>query len=483
LQGVHWSDWPGVRDGTIDDENYWADPDFSDPMQATGFTVGSDFYPTYAFRETRYNSLATSFVSQLTKTNQLKSGFEVRRYDIGWDFKQFFNSQPYGELYSSKPLHASFFIEDKLEHHDFIVNVGLRFDYRDNDISYNYTPEDTVAHYRKSETQSRISPRLGVSFPISEKSKFHFNYGVYYQVPLYTYLYTNLDGDRTSGLPILGNPDLKPEQTTSYELGLDHLIGEDFRIDVTAYYKDIDELVSTREIGQVAGQPVTKYVNADYGHVTGFDVALEKLPLNGYLSGSISYGYMIAKGNGSNANEPYYTYLTSTQDTLPPLTEYALDFDQRHTVTAVLDYRVPPDWSYKLFGLKVPGAWGISAVGYYGSGLPYSRIDAGGNRLGERNQYRLPASYSVDMRFNKDFLLGPSKRMLTFFVEVDNLFNRHNVLDVYPRTGLPDDDANRVGSGLSLDAEEVEKYDKLFDHDPENFSPPRTVRTGLEFTF
>jgi len=489
LKGVYWSDWPGYLEdingvycGTIHIDNYWGDPDWSDPMQATGFTAGDDYDPTYRFRQTRYNSLSGNYVAQWNKNNQIKAGFEFRRYHVEWDFKQFYNSQPYGEKYSSRPKLASVYLEDKLEYRDFVVNLGVRYDYRDADIAYNYTPEDTIARYRDAESKSRLSPRLGVSFPISDRTAMHFNYGIYYQAPQYRFLYTNLRGDRSSGLPILGNPDLEPEETVSYELGVDHMIGDQLRIDVTAYYKDVDDLVTTREAGQVMAYPVTWYVNADYGTVTGFDVSLERLPVGGFLSGSISYGFMMAKGNGSDANEPYYTYLTSNTDTLPPLSQYPLDFDQRHTITAVLDYRVPADWDGRLWGLKLPGAWGISMVGYFGSGLPYTRTDADGNRLGERNESRLPATYSVDMRFNKDFALSAA-RTLTFFVEVDNLFNRKNVLDVYSRTGLPDDDYNRIGAGLALDEDELEKYDRLFDHDPQNFSPPRTIRTGLEFTF
>lgn len=494
FKDLYWNQWPGysedangVYNGTIDDDNYAGSPDNSDPLQASGFTAGDDYYPTYAFRETRYNSLAGNLVAQATNTNQLKGGFEYRRYDIRWDFKQFFNDHPYGEAYSSNPLDLSFYAEDKLEHREFVINLGLRFDYRNPDISYNVTPEAEIASYKEADSKSFWSPRLGVSFPISERSKMHFNYGLYYQMPRYRYLYTNLQGDRNSGLPVLGNPDLKPEKTTSYELGLNHLIGESLRLDVTGYYKDIDDLVASREYGGVGStETVTKYVNADYGHVTGFDVAIEKLPVGSYLSGSISYGYMTAKGNGSDADDAYYSYLTSNVDTLPPLTEYALDFDQRHTVTAVLDYRVPAEWSYDLFGMRVPGAWGLSMVSYYGSGLPYTRSDASGNRLGDRNANRLPATYSVDMRLNKDFLVGKKANMLTLFVEVDNLFNRHNVLDVYTRTGQADDDGVLRGTDLALgeDAEEaLAHYNKLYDHDPQNYSPPRTIRTGLEFTF
>ncbi|MBD3257316.1 TonB-dependent receptor plug domain-containing protein, partial [candidate division GN15 bacterium] len=211
LLGTHWSQWPGysedangVYDGTIHSENYGWLTDYNDPASIVGFTKGSDFDPTYSWRESKYNSLSSVFINQLTKTNQLKAGFEYRKYSVGWDFKQFYNSQPYGELYSSKPTYASLFVEDKLEYDAFVLNLGLRLDHRDADISYNYTPEDTVASYREAESKTQLSPRLGVSFPVAEHSVLHFNYGVYYQVPQYRYLYVNLQGDRNSGLPLLG---------------------------------------------------------------------------------------------------------------------------------------------------------------------------------------------------------------------------------------------------------------------------------------
>ncbi|MCX6833876.1 MAG: TonB-dependent receptor, partial [candidate division Zixibacteria bacterium] len=490
LKGVYWRNWPGysenqngIYNGTIDDDNYNNNVDWTDPMQVTGFTIGGSFEPTYAFRQTRYNSLSGNLTAQWNKNNQVKAGFKYLRNHVEWDKKQFYNALPYGEKYSSRPRSAALFVEDKMEYRDYVINLGLRYDYRDADISFNYTPDDTVARYREADPKSRISPRLGVSFPISDRAALHFNYGIYYQEPQYTFLYQNLSGDRSSGLPVLGNPNLEPEETISYELGADQMIGEMLRVDMTAYYKDVADLVTTREAGQVAGNPVTKYVNGDYGTVTGFDLSLERLPVGGYLSGSISYGFMIAKGNGSTANEPYYTYLTSNTDTLPPLSQFPLDFDQRHTITAVLDLRIPEQWNGRLLGMKLPGAWGLSTVGYFGSGLPYTRTDADGNRLGERNANRLPATYSVDMRFNKDFTVGLPGDKLTFFVEVDNLFNRRNVLDVYTRTGLPDNDMNISGADLALNEEELNQYDHLFDHDPQNYSPPRTIRTGLEFNF
>ena len=490
LFDTYWRDWPGysedangIYNGTIHEDNYGNNPDYSDPRQLVGFTAGPDFDPTYRFRQSAYTALHGSVINQLNRDNEIKAGVEYRRYNVNWDFKQFFNSRPYGENYSSKPTYLSVFAQDKMEYDAFIINLGLRYDYRNSDISYNVTPFSEAATFKRAEAKSHLSPRLGVSFPISDKSVMHFNYGVYYQVPQFTYLYTNTQGDVSSGYPLLGNPDLEPERTISYEIGLSHLIGHSFKFDATAYYKDINDLVTTRSTFKIAGNSVTSFVNGDYGSVKGLDIQLEKLAGNGYLSGSISYGYMIAKGNGSYALEPNYTFLTSTEDTLAPVTEYPLDFDQRHTITGMIDFRVPHTAEAQVFGVNVPTDWGINVVGHYGSGLPYTLTDVDGLRLGDRNAGRLPSNYTVDTRLNKDFRFIRNNYLITFFVEVDNLFNKQNVIQVYPRTGRPDYDGSTPIATLATNQQEINYWDALYDKDPQNYSPPRTIRTGLEFNF
>ncbi len=494
----HWSEWPGysedaegVYNGTIHENNYWSNPDLSDPAQVIGFTAGDDYDPTYSYREAKYSAFALNVINQINKWNQIKTGFEYRMEDAHWDSKQFYNDYPYGEIYDSKPEYVSLYLQDKMEYDYFIINLGLRYDYRNSDLSYNYAAQskDSLVRmegplYKKADSKSRISPRLGISFPISEKTVMHFNYGFYYQTPQYYYMNTNLDGDISSGLPLMGNPDLEPEETISYELGLNHLIGNNIRLSATAFYKDIQDLVTTRESYKINGiNPATYFNNDDFGFAKGIDLTIEKLANNSNFSGSIAYSYMTAKGIGSDAMVPYYTYLTSSLDTLSPVTEYALDFDQRHTVNAVMSYSAPSDWQANLFGMRLPGAWGFTMVGYYGSGLPYSPTDDAGNRLGDINEGRLPATYSVDCRFKKDFSLKADNMLLSFFVEVDNLFNRRNIINVYSRTGLASNDGIGTGTGLGVSQDDLDHYDDLYDNDPQNYSPPRTIRTGLELTF
>jgi outer membrane receptor protein involved in Fe transport len=492
LFDLYWDQWPGysvdsngVYNGTIDDDNY----QLASEYYRTGFTYGDDYLPIYHKRSAGYDAILLSLTSQVNKFNQLRFGAEYRKYDIFWDEKQFFNSLPYGEKYNYWPVYATAYVQDKMELKDFIINAGVRWDFLNTEVYYwpdvfNKTTQPQV----KSSPKYQISPRLGVSHPISDRTVIRFNYGYFFQVPNYIYMYTNQQGDINTGLPLVGNPDLKAEQTIAYELGLNHLISQDVRLDVTLYYKDVSNLVSTREIGVIGTNPVTQFVNEDYGSVKGLDVTLEKIE-RGNLSGSLVYSYMIANGNSSSATENYYTYIANTTDTVLPVREYPLSFDQRHSAKLNLNYHVPRDWKGSLFGVPLPGAWGLSLAGRYGTGLPYTYTDDQGLRYGSINEGRMPSTYTVDMRFNKDVFLTGNSMFLSFFVEITNLLDKRNVVDVYTNTGEPDNNGRRYedtadpdGAG-PLTAADVNNYYKLIAEDPQNYSAPRTVRLGLEFNF
>jgi outer membrane receptor protein involved in Fe transport len=488
----YWDEWPGysedsngVYNGTIHDDNY----QLAEEYHFTGFTYDDDFLPIYHRRTAGYDALLVNLTSQVNKFHQIRVGGEYRQYEISWDEKQFFNSFPYGEKYEYWPLYATIFIQDKLELRDFIINAGLRWDYLNSEVDYwpdvmNKSDNPQV----KSKSKYQISPRLGVSHPISDRSVIRFNYGYFFQVPNYIYMYTNQEGNLNSGLPLIGNPDLKAEKTIAYELGLNHMINQEIRLDVTLYYKDITNLVSTREIGVIGGNPVTQFTNEDYGSVKGLDVTLEKVA-RGNLFGSFIYSYMIANGNSSSAYEAYYDYISNTTDTVLPVKEYPLSFDQRHSVKLFLNYRAPRSWRGSLFGITLPGAWGISLSGKYGTGLPYTYTNNSGIRYGSINEGRMPSTYTIDMRFNKDVYLSRADMFFSFFLEVTNLFDRRNVVDVYTNTGQPDNDgrcyedtSDPDGSG-PLTVEDVNRFYRLIANDPQNYSAPRIIRLGLEFNF
>jgi outer membrane receptor protein involved in Fe transport len=96
---------------------------------------------------------------------------------------------------------------------------------------------------RQARTYARLSPRFGVAFPLDERSILRFNYGQFYQQPNLQDLYVSYrflqHKVRTGGYFVgFGDPNLRPERTTAYEVGFQRQIGEHARVDVTAYYKE-----------------------------------------------------------------------------------------------------------------------------------------------------------------------------------------------------------------------------------------------------
>ena len=102
-----------------------------------------------------------------------------------------------------KPSNLSFYVNDKFEAGDLIVNVGLRYeainqankdlkDYNNPPLDKNATivaADDAKYGFKDMPTQSYLMPRIGLGFPISDKSTFHLNYGKYVQMAPMGYLY------------------------------------------------------------------------------------------------------------------------------------------------------------------------------------------------------------------------------------------------------------------------------------------------------
>jgi outer membrane receptor protein involved in Fe transport len=489
LFDTYWDQWPGYSvdpntgkyNGTVQD-NYLVDSTY----QYTGFISSGKFYPYYLDRMSSYNSAGFDLMSQVNKYHLITFGGEYRKNKLSWDNKQFFNTRPYGEKYDVGPAYASAYVQDKIELGYMIINAGGRVDYLNAKINY----WDDAAKKTKllsSKSKTHFSPRLGFSHPVSDKTLFHANYGYYYQVPRYTYLFTNLQGDLTTGFPIVGNPDMQPEKTISYEFGVTQQVAENTRLTATTYYKDVSNLASSRLVAYPGGA-YTLYYNGDYGSVKGLDLSLTKRS-GSRLSGTANYSYMIAEGNSSDANEFYYNYFTVGNNAPPmPVQKYPLAFDQRHSFSLNVDFRFAREDHPRFFGYQLPGAWGINALFTYGSGLPYTRTDESGLQIGGLNETRMPSSYRVDLRMDKDFYLAKNNlSKLRLFVEINNLFDRRNVTNVYTRTGLPNDDGYIYGTSADSQdpavVENLNRLHRLLAKNPQFYDEPISIQWGLEWMF
>ncbi|RPI71477.1 MAG: hypothetical protein EHM47_10135, partial [Ignavibacteriales bacterium] len=127
---------------------------------------------------------AEDFVAFIQNTQY--SAFNNFGYDL------FGNETDEAGLYAPKhPIFASGYLQDKFETGDIIINAGLRFDYINMDSWSFDDPTDpqynSVTHLPEVSTEeitySFISPRLGFSFPVTDRTVFHMQYGKFVQSP------------------------------------------------------------------------------------------------------------------------------------------------------------------------------------------------------------------------------------------------------------------------------------------------------------
>ncbi len=388
--------------------------------------------------------------------------------------------------FTIKPLEAAFYLQDKLEMGEIILNAGLRLDiFRPNENIIKNTRIESYllgspGNLKEAPTQYQLSPRLGLSFPISERGAFHVAYGHFFQMPSFEKMFNEplqvLTPIQLEG-KFLGNAELKPERTIAYEVGLQQEISSDYAVDLTLFYKDFRNQLGIESLTTVDLVTYTRYVNRDYGNVKGFTLALEKLR-TGLFSGAIDYTFQYAEGSASSA-EFIQLVQVATRIGGEPLQFVErqilpLDWDQRHTVnlTAIL---------------SKPGDWSVSTIGSLGSGLPYTPSSPFGYLFPDtefKNTARKPVRWNLDLRAKKQLKLGSLNCMV--FLNVENLLDHLNQKYVYTTSGLADENTMLPEARATRDTE-IEQIG-LFTADevdarPQWYTPPRKIQLGFGVNF
>ncbi len=363
------------------------------------------------------------------------------------------------------PKQGAVYVQDRVELGDLVVRAGLRYEYFDPNAlvpSNLQNPANTIngvpgSVLQKAETKHTIAPRLGFGFPLTDKSALHFSYGHFYQMPQYSALYNNanykvlefLTGGATYEQDYLGNPDVGPEITVQYEVGLKQAINDNLGIDLTFFYKDIRNLLGTEVIETYNFGQYARNTNVDYGSVSGITFSLVQRPV-GNFGASLDYSLIFADGNSSDPNETAQRALGGED---PRPRDIPFTWDQRHTLNVTAMYQVPSDYS-------------ISTIIRYASGQPYTpELGVGFLTEEERNSGRKPSYFTVDLRAEKYFNFGFSD--FSLFLRVFNLFNQNYANGfVYTDTGNPTTSLTlRPGEPL----------------DPNRLNNPRRIEFGISF--
>ncbi len=475
------------------------------PLDAQSVVSGNAFYVSgtenwHFYHKIRTNTGGLDVTSQASTFHLLKAGAQVQLYDLQYEDFQIHVDPAYDDqgnftgyeqslpvpgsfdnnVYSNNPFQLAAYIQDKIELPYLIVNLGLRFDYFEPDAMALNDPDNIAvlddmsppfpdSLFTQASAKSQFSPRIGLSYPISESGAVHISYGHFFQVPPFEYLYRNpnyrvaLTGSFPEHIGnIIGNPDLQPQQTNQYEIGLQQQILPELGLNVTAYYKDIRNLLGQELHIKNNFKKFGKYVNRDYGSVKGFIISLEKR-MSHYYAATIDYTYQTANGNASEPNDEF-----ENSQRNPPIETnkqlVPLNWDRTHSLNFTVTVGTPGDFL-------------VSSIGKLGSGLPYTP-SIQDQRTGLENSDNRPMYFNFDMYITKYFNI--SNNYLSVFLKVYNLFDTANENDVFTDTG-------RAGYTLELTRQQaqprgVNTIEEYYTR-PDYYSAPRSIVLGLGYTF
>ncbi len=381
--------------------------------------------------------------------------------------------------------------------------------------SENFDPNSSFEDYTP---QITVMPRLAFSFNLTDEASFFAHYDILAQRPPGRNLATPdqwLFFEDNVG-NIIDNPDLKPERTIDYQLGFKQLVTRNSAITISAFYREMKDMVQVRNIAFAYPRDYLTFDNIDFGTVKGLSVAFDLRKTNtSNLSMKVAYTLQFAEGTGSD-DLSQQNLVTAGQPNLRTIAP--LGIDSRHVLNVNADYSFGggkdyngPVWG----GQKVFANAGINMIARARSGEPYTaqanptpeaftQVPTRPVLEGGINSSRLPWNFRFDLTVYKSWDFNTGKRKsgeegapkkaqrplnLYVYLQVQNLLDTRNIVGVYAFTGNAEDDgylASTLGQqdvGVRANPDSFVDLYRAYINSPDNFSLPRQMRLGLRFSF
>ncbi len=377
--------------------------------------------------------------SQLNRFMQVKTGAELilTNYDI---FSQRLSQELgffYGQFqWNRSPIQGAAYAQSKLEFQGMIANVGLRLDYfNPNSDWWVFDPYDPALRGQEPvldeqlpkespESKLYLSPRIGVSFPITENSKLYFNYGHFRQM-LDAFSIFGLQTTPQGGVDVIGNPEHPMPQTVAYELGFDQNLFDLFLLRVSGFYRDIREqprTVTFHSLGDVVNYQTRRPWN--YEDIRGAEFTLSK-NRGAWVRGFINYTYLQTK----SGNFGFAQFFENSFDQLIYLrssTDYRLNAPIAQPFARMnLLFLTPSDFGPDVAGMRPLSDWRVSLLGEWRSGEKWTWHGGQANFPELQNNVEWRDFLTYDLRFTKH--LNTTFANLQLFLDIDNVFNRRHL--------------------------------------------------------
>lgn len=503
---------------------------FSDSDPTTGFYLGGTENGRNEFEEDQF-IVSGDFTWQVNFQNEIKSGFQFRNNrfksideSIGWldpndpskpvnvvrpsnvgDFPFFddylaavrainleraLNAELTGETraFEQTPIELALFAQNKLElGNNIVVKTGLRFEQfntREQFILNTRQQSEFIGredNLSNADIKSYFSPRVGISFPVSERGAFRVAYGHFTQMPAYSQIFqnpvdVNTNQGRLDGTTV-GNPNLDPERTIKYEMGLQQQVSDFIGLDLNFFYKNVRNLLGLEILNTSDGVQYFRTVNRDYGLVKGGTIAMFTKPKGLMRSAGMDITYQDAQGSSSNPGA---------------IADVIIAGRAGEPSIAVIERAIIPlDWDQTLsantyLSIGKSSNWNVGLVGQLATGQPYTPTFLDLTKSFPENFFdnseKKPVLVTLDLTAEK--VLVFSGREVTFKVQANNLINHLNERTVFSASGR----ANQI-IRIPQDQDErsfVNNYVGLFSDTEDNvrptwYSAPRQILFSIKF--
>lgn len=256
----------------------------------------------------------------------------------------------------------------------FDLSVGLRYFY------YDYSDE------------SLISPRASIHYYISESNSVNFRWGYYYQPPFFYEIRNKSEAEELA---------LKSQKSVHYMLGWEYDFEENLKLQVEAYYKDLDNIIPY----------YMEELNLTYGDANNYE---------GY-----SYGFdIMVQGEVVEGMDSWfgYSYLDSREREKGTAVYEKRILGQTHTLQIFLQDRIPRHPNFQAHTRILYGSgyyYHPRTTGVDDNGIP--RIVVNYDKTLQYKHY-LRADMGLSAAFDLD-----NTTQLVIVAEVLNVFNNFNV--------------------------------------------------------
>jgi outer membrane receptor protein involved in Fe transport len=461
-------------------------------------------------QEVSFRGDITSFFDE---KNKFKAGFECKFQEMQsidiyqpWVGELGFNN----DIYKVYPAIGSFYAQDNINFSGMILNFGLRLDYWfpgkyvddainnpdvitiPDEVREQYV-DDTYKFIGGRRFKARLSPRLGISHPVSDNQTLFFSYGHFSKWPKPQFVYAKLNpASAQSSFQKFGNPNLNPETTVAYELGLKTQFTNDDVLTVTTYYKDIFDYVSTRSAKitsvRLSSQSFTTYINSDYARSRGFEIEYKKR-IAKWFNGAINFSYSIVTGKSSSPDDGV---LVLRGDLNESVKELYMSWDRPVTGSIVTNFYVEKNNPLFGFGEGILDDYNLTLRAQYQSGKRYTAVVYTGTTENGRPEYE-SSNYDryskigddwfwIDANFEKYFSISDLK--FSLFIEVNNIFDAKNSAIINPVTGRAYEFGDNTPLGWNDPVyPDLQAPISPYPYNPARYLTRRNIKLGISFKF